>query len=161
MLLSRRLLLSRFVGTLAAARASFAISAEQHSGDAFVSSLVDTLVPRDAHPGGLDIGLDNWLKVQAEQYPSIVQVNLSLVTEACERSATEMGADSFASLSLDQRETLLTRLLYGSRARLTDVQVAAQQPLLRIREMVISEYYSRPEGQASAGYQPPWPEGYR
>lgn len=131
--------------------------------DDTIRSLVDTLVPADGSPGALDIGIGE-VMVGAARGRGRMAGAIELCVDTAERLAVDGYGEPFSSLGQEMRESIFLAMM-GHRDRIP-LEGWQPEPRLRasaavLRNAVIGRYYLDPVGQASAGYQAPWPAGYR
>lgn len=122
--------------------------AARNSSSPLLSSIVDTIAPRDEFAGGLDLGIDISLERQAATQDK-TKMLLARLLPSIDRAAKQGYQHAFETLNVDQREALLNSL-YTDRS--TPLQ---RRDFLRLRQLVLTEYYRSQAGHASLGYQLP------
>ena len=110
-----------------------------------LQSPVDTIVPRDADAGGLDIGLDKQLFQQTQTQPNRKELVDRLLNTIASLSLRQFNA-KFHQCDVDQREQLLNNLLGDTK------NVIARRDLMRIRNTLLSMYYTSAVGTDSIAY---------
>ena len=110
-----------------------------------LQSLVDTIVPRDADAGGLDIGLDQQLFQQTQKMPKRKEL-IDRLLDAITNLSIRQFKTEFHQCEVDQREQLLNSLLSDTK------NVIARRDLMRIRNTLLGMYYRSVEGTDSIGY---------
>ncbi|RBP53501.1 gluconate 2-dehydrogenase subunit 3-like protein [Arenicella xantha] len=113
-----------------------------------LASMIDTLVPRDEFPGGIDIGLDQTIAQQMAQQPKLNQL-IARLLPIIERSAVTEYHRAFYRLTIDQREAQLSKHWYQS------TNPIVRRDFMQFRRHVLAQYYESPIGQQSMGYQHP------
>ncbi len=110
-----------------------------------LQSLVDTIVPSDADLGGLDMGLDKQLFQQTQTKPERKELVDRLLNAISNLSLRQFKTE-FQLCDVDQREQLLNNLLSDTK------NAIARRDLMRIRNALLSMYYTSAEGTESIGY---------
>ena len=148
--LSRRKLLLGSAALTAAAGASYWIGSANRAQEPkqTIAAVIDTILPRDDFPGGLDLGLDLKLEKSIQEQPEVGDF-MNRVVAAIEQKSIATYKQEFIRLDIDQREALLTELISP------DAPQRARIDLRRLRARLLTDYYSSIEGQKSLGYQIP------
>jgi len=121
---------------------------------AALDALVDTLIPAEDGPGGVDLGVP-------EKVDAWAQTNLKLqhlLEETCfrlDREAERIDGGSFSALSTSQRTAIITKLSEGQFGEVM------QRFLLQLRNEAMTHFYGDRRSWAVAGYPgPPQPNGF-
>lgn len=119
-----------------------------------VSRIVDLLIPADATPGALDLGIDREILAELEAS----RWNARWVAEAMlwlDEQAGAESAESFVALEAERQMALLQRM-ESAPERSAPARVFAM-----LRYAAMSAYYGRPEAWPSLGFDgPPQPAGF-
>jgi len=117
-------------------------------------SILDTIIPRDDYPGAIDLGLNKKLRGWLNKNERRAN-RFKALLETVSHKAHSLHQRPFNSLSVDQRETLLTSLLDRKNAGNNQNALRTRSTLLRVRRQIMTWYYGSIEGQRSIGYQLP------
>lgn len=121
---------------------------------AVVERIVDLLVPRDATPGALDLGLQRgvieWVQADATRTKAVAATVRDLDSAA---RASQGGG--FMALDAARQIELLQALAQATRTRI------GGHGFVLLREETMAAYYARPEAWPSLGFAgPPQPLGF-
>jgi len=111
-------------------------------------SIVDTIVPSDEFAGALDVGIDQKAVAEMQNKPATNKQTLALI-DAVNQASLNQYRKAFYSLDIDQRETLLNKMLERGSPKVS------QANLNRFRRFVLREFYTSTQGHASLNYQLP------
>lgn len=110
--------------------------------------MADTIIPRDEHPGALDLQLDLQLQQLREASPSSYAY-LTALEAYIHNQALTTHQQPFDALEISQREALLLHLLEQPRH-------AQHRGLQRLRSLLLRWYYSSAAGHTSLAYTAPY-----
>ena len=143
----RRLFLSRLALTLSSASMVAGCAQAPVSEEQTWRSIVDTIIPRDEHPGALDLDLDAALLKMMNLNPNKFS-HVSSLPANLDRLTKLSHSAQFAQLPLPEREQTLLTILY-------DGSVTNKRALLVVRAYILQWYYRSETGHKSIGYLPP------
>ncbi len=112
-----------------------------------MSSICDTILPADEHPGALDLGIDQQL-TELKNAGSTRFDFLSNAIEFIDNQAKRRYQTSFTELDIDEREKLILELLQNAPS-------AQRHQLINLRTEILRRYYRTETGHQSLGYQAP------
>jgi hypothetical protein len=155
----RRFLLASSLVTLGvgstlgfANRARFSKSQRTTNKPDTLSSVIDTILPVSATNAdlkdALDLTLDAAIRQLAIKKPRFSE-NVNQLIQIIENAALSQYQQPFVGLGIDQRESLLTKMLTQK------TQPLARRKLLSLRNAVINIFYTSASGRAHLGYQLP------
>lgn len=129
---------------------------------ACISALVDTLLPRTATPGALDVKVDLFIdKVVAQTYEPDAQENLRKEIKAFNETCKKDFGDAFAQLDAEKRKAALQAMEKQSpkfNGSIWGATIGTQEPIGFYRSMkatAISAYFSAEEiGEKVLNYDP-------
>lgn len=121
---------------------------------AVVERIVDLLVPRDATPGALDLGLQRgvieWVQADAMRAKAVAATVHDL-----DSAARSSHGGGFMALAAVRQIELLQALAQATRTRI------GGYGFVLLREETMAAYYARPEAWPSLGFAgPPQPLGF-
>jgi len=106
-------------------------------------SIVDTIVPSDEFAGALDVGIDQKAVAEMQNKPATNKQTLALI-DAVNQASLNQYRKAFYSLDIDQRETLLNKMLERGSPKVSQAN-----------RFVLHEFYTSTQGHASLNYQLP------
>ncbi len=112
-----------------------------------MSSICDTILPADEHPGALDLGIDQQLIDVVNSGRTRFDFISSTITFIDNR-AKQQHHRSFTELDIDERERLVLELLQNAPS-------AQRRQQMNLRAEVLRRYYRTETGHHSLGYRAP------
>ncbi|HMO52071.1 MAG TPA: gluconate 2-dehydrogenase subunit 3 family protein [Kiritimatiellia bacterium] len=120
-----------------------------------LDALVDTFIPRDEEPGGVDAGISHLLASMAETNPSLKHY-LSALLDRLDEESNRRHGQMFSEQPLDERERLLNHVFVSQDEDLRDARTGIQL----IRDDIFTAFYLSEAGMGLLDYHPPFPLGY-
>jgi gluconate 2-dehydrogenase subunit 3-like protein len=117
---------------------------------ASLEALVDTIVPRDQDPGGLDAGVHTRILARLPRDRAGLELYRDGL-ELLDRLARGAGALSFRALPGAERERILSSLASGP----AGPETLGERFFHRARRDVLAYYWGSVVGQRVVGYRPP------
>ena len=125
-----------------------------HPQHAVVERIVDLLVPRDATPGALDLGLQHGVMAWVQADSTRTQAVAATVRDLDSAARSSHGG-GFMALDAARQIELLQALSQATRTRI------GGYGFVLLREETMASYYARPEAWPSLGFAgPPQPLGF-